>query len=65
MAFFKNDPREWERLDWRLLQNGAVALYHRPAVLGEDVAWLQSQVEGEKPWQGVAALNLARILQPK
>ena len=44
MAFFKkNDPREWERLDWRLLQNGAVALYHRPAVLAEDTAWLQAQ----------------------
>ena len=43
MAVFKNDPREWERLDWRLLQNGAVALYHRVSVLSEDTAWLQSQ----------------------
>jgi RNAse (barnase) inhibitor barstar len=43
MSVFRNDPREWEHLDWRLLQNGAVALYHRPAVLAEDTAWLQGQ----------------------
>src|SRR5207244_2025630 len=29
-------------------------------------AWLLSQTEGEeKPWQAVAGINLARILQPK
>jgi RNAse (barnase) inhibitor barstar len=40
MAAFRDDPTEWERLDWRLLQNGTVSLYHRPAVLDADVAWL-------------------------
>jgi RNAse (barnase) inhibitor barstar len=40
MAAFRNDPTEWERLDWRLLQNGAVSLYHRTAVLDADIAWL-------------------------
>ena len=40
MAAFRDDPSEWERLDWRLLQNGAVALYHRPAVLAADIDWL-------------------------
>jgi RNAse (barnase) inhibitor barstar len=41
MAVFKNDPREWERLDWQLLQNGAVTLYHRASILTEDIAWMQ------------------------
>jgi len=41
MAVFKNDPREMERLDWRLLQNGAVTLYHRVHVLTEDSVWFQ------------------------
>lgn len=69
MAFFRNDPREWERLDWRLLQNGAVALYHRVSVLSEDTAWLQSQ--GYKlftfdcaRWDSAAAMHqdLKRVL---
>jgi len=30
-----------ERLDWRLLQNGAVTLYHRATVLTEDSIWFQ------------------------
>ena len=69
MAFFKNDSRERDRLDWRLLQNGAVALYHRPAVLAEDAAWLQSQ--GYKVytvdcarWESAAAMHeeLKRVL---
>ena len=41
MAVFKNDAREMERLDWRLLQNGAVTLYHRANVLTEDSIWFQ------------------------
>ncbi|HEX7958747.1 MAG TPA: hypothetical protein VF493_02440 [Terriglobales bacterium] len=42
MTIFGGDPREWERLDWRLLQNGGVALYFRPAVLEEDVDWFRT-----------------------
>jgi RNAse (barnase) inhibitor barstar len=30
-----------ERLDIRLLQSGAVALYHKHAVLSQDVTWLE------------------------
>ena len=41
MAVFRDDPRERERLDWHLLHNGAVTLYHKPAVLAQDSAWLQ------------------------
>lgn len=43
MALFRNEPREWDRLDWRLLQNGAVTLYHRVSILAEDSAWLQRE----------------------
>lgn len=42
MASFKNDPDEWQRLDYRLLQNGAVNLYFNRDVLAEDSSWLQN-----------------------
>ncbi len=44
MAFFKRkekQPAEAERLDWRLMQRGAVALYHKGAVLSHDLAWFR------------------------
>lgn len=49
MPFFKKERKErtaqealsHERLDLRLLQNGAVALYHKHSVLSDDVAWFQ------------------------
>jgi len=41
MAIFRNEPEEFQRLDWGLLQNGAVTLYFRPQVLAEDVRWLK------------------------
>jgi hypothetical protein len=40
---FRDHPSEFERLDWRILQNGAIALYYRPAILDEDAAWLAQQ----------------------
>jgi hypothetical protein len=39
MAPFSED--ETDRLDWRLMQNGAVRLYFQAAILEEDVAWLR------------------------
>ena len=41
MAIFRNEPEEFQRLDWELLQNGAVTLYFRPQVLAADVDWLK------------------------
>lgn len=44
MAFFKRKekvPAEAERLDWKLLERGAVALYYKGAVLSQDLAWLR------------------------
>lgn len=46
MAFFKRKekaPAEVERLDWRLLERGAVALYYKGSVLSQDLAWLRHQ----------------------
>ena len=44
MGFFKRKekaPAEVERLDWKLLEHGAVTLYHKGSVLSTDVAWLR------------------------
>jgi RNAse (barnase) inhibitor barstar len=46
MAFFKRKekaPTEVERLDWRLLERGAVALYYKSSVLSQDLAWFRQQ----------------------
>lgn len=46
MAFFKRKekaPAEVERLDWKLLERGAVALYHKSSVLSADLAWFRQQ----------------------
>jgi hypothetical protein len=46
MAFFKRKekvPTEVERLDWKLLERGAVALYHKGAVLSHDLGWFRQQ----------------------
>lgn len=39
MAVFHGDD-DYQRLDWQLLQNGSVRLYHRAEILTEDIAWL-------------------------
>lgn len=41
MAPFRNDPQEWQRLDWNIFQNGPVALYYEHEVLERDLAWLR------------------------
>jgi len=44
MAFFKRKekaPAEVERLDWKLLERGAVALYHKSSILSSDVGWFR------------------------
>jgi len=44
MAFFKRKekaPTEVERLDWKLLERGAVALYHKSSILSSDVGWFR------------------------
>lgn len=44
MGFFKRKekaPAEVERVDWKLLEHGAVTLYHKGSVLSADLAWLR------------------------
>jgi hypothetical protein len=44
MGFFKRKERRQEepaRLDWQLMERGAIALYHRPQTLARDAAWLR------------------------
>jgi RNAse (barnase) inhibitor barstar len=44
MVFFKrkdNVPTEPQRLDWRLLERGAISLYYKSSVLSADLAWLR------------------------
>ena len=46
MAFFKRKekaPTEVQRLDWKLLERGAVALYHKSSILSTDLAWFRQQ----------------------
>jgi hypothetical protein len=46
MAFFKRKekaPAEVQRLDWKLLERGAVALYYKSSVLSGDLAWFRQQ----------------------
>jgi hypothetical protein len=40
-APFRDDPSARERLDWRLLQHGAVTLYHKRPILEAHSAWLR------------------------
>ncbi len=43
MAAFGTDASEWQRLDFRLFQNGPVVLYFCLEVLDEDTAWLRRE----------------------
>lgn len=43
--FFKRKqkaPADAERLDWKLLERGAVALYNKGSILAQDVAWFRA-----------------------
>ena len=42
MAIFRNESEDFQRLDWTLLQNGAINLYLRRELLAEDAAWLKA-----------------------
>ena len=43
MAVFEDVQEEWNRLDFQLLRDHPVTLYHKPAVLDDDLGWLQAQ----------------------
>jgi RNAse (barnase) inhibitor barstar len=43
MPVFNNDPSEWQRLDWTILQDNSPNIYWRQQYLEEDIAWLESE----------------------
>lgn len=43
MAIFKNNPDEWQRLDWRILQNEWTSLYWQQNVLENDLDWFKKE----------------------
>jgi RNAse (barnase) inhibitor barstar len=42
MSTFKDDAQEFQRLDYSILQNGAISLYYRAKVLNSDIEWLKN-----------------------
>lgn len=43
MAFFKNIPDDWQRLDWQILQNGWASLYWQQDILDKDIHWFEGE----------------------
>jgi Barstar (barnase inhibitor) len=46
MVWFKRKakaPEEVQRLDWKLMERGAIALYHKSSVLSGDLGWFRQQ----------------------
>jgi RNAse (barnase) inhibitor barstar len=43
MAVFENNPEEWQRLDWQILQNGWTSLYWQQSVLNNDIDWFKKE----------------------
>jgi RNAse (barnase) inhibitor barstar len=43
MAPFTRHPVEGQRLDWRLIQNGSIALYFRSSILEHDIGELKAE----------------------
>ncbi|MFZ4456694.1 MAG: barstar family protein [Bacteroidales bacterium] len=43
MTIFQNNPDEWQRLDWSILQNGCTSLYWKLKILEKDLAWFKKE----------------------
>ena len=43
MAVFENNPHEWQRLDWQILQNGWTSLYWQQRILDKDLDWFKKE----------------------
>jgi RNAse (barnase) inhibitor barstar len=43
MAVFENNPDEWQRLDWQILQNGWTSLYWQQSILAKDLDWFKKE----------------------
>ena len=43
MTAFENNPDEWQRLDYQILQNGWASLYWQQDILNVDIKWFKKQ----------------------
>lgn len=43
MAFFKDEPEYWQRLDYQILREGSIYLYFQNTVLDESLGWLRGE----------------------
>lgn len=43
MTVFENNPDQWQRLDYKILQNGWTSLYWQESVLNNDVNWFKKE----------------------
>ena len=43
MTFFQDKPEEWQRLDYRILQNGWTSLYWQQQILEKDINWFRNE----------------------
>jgi RNAse (barnase) inhibitor barstar len=43
MAIFQNNPDQWQRLDYSILQNGWISLYWQRDVLDNDISWFEKE----------------------
>ena len=41
MTTFQNNPNEWQRIDWSILQNGWTSLYWKNEILEKDLEWFK------------------------
>lgn len=43
MTIFHNNPDEWQRIDWSILQNGWTCLYWKNEILEKDLEWFKKE----------------------
>ncbi len=43
MTAFKDNPEEWQRLDYQILQNGWTSLYWQQDILVLDIGWFKNE----------------------
>src|SRR4029078_8264768 len=57
MVFFKRKEKvqpEPQRLDWRLFERGAIALYYKSSVLSADLGWFRPAEQASHEMHGTA-----------
>ena len=62
MASFQDNPDEWQRLDYRIFQNGWASLYWKKHILDTDIDWFKTEnfkvVEFDcSPWTDINKIH--------